>query len=105
MLKIKTWILVLILWLPASSWSSDVHVALDVHVNTTEQKITGTARLKSDTDKKINLSVENLRVLKVDGTAVTTAAGKSISVIVQNGKEVFISYEALFIDKKNNVRI
>ncbi len=102
MLKMKTWILALVVWLPTAGWSADLHVALDIRVKTTERKITGTFRLKADADKTIHLSVENLEVLKVDGSAVKDATGKSISLTVQNGKEVFISYEALFVDNQNN---
>ncbi len=102
MLKMKTWILALVVWLPTAGWSADLHVALDIRVKTTERKITGTVRLKAGADKTIHLSVENLELLKVDGSAVKDAAGKSISLTVQNGKEVFISYEALFVDNQNN---
>ncbi len=103
MLNINRWILVMILWLPAYGWSSDLRFELDVDVSVTERKITGTARLKADANKKVNLSVENLRKLKVDGIAVSDAGGKSISLTVQNDKETLISYEALFLDKKNNI--
>ena len=62
--------------LPATAWSADLHYALDVKINTSEQKISGIARLISDADTKITLSVLNLRKLKVDGKAV--AADESI---------------------------
>jgi uncharacterized iron-regulated protein len=86
--------------LPATAWSADLHYALDVKINTSEQKISGIARLISDADTKITLSVLNLRKLKVDGKAV--AADESISLTVLSSKETLISYEALFTDNKAN---
>ena len=38
--------------LPATAWSADLHYALDVKINTSEQKISGIARLISDADTK-----------------------------------------------------
>jgi uncharacterized iron-regulated protein len=86
--------------LPATTWSADMHYALDVKINTSEQKISGIARLIADSDKKITLSVLNLSKLKVDGKAV--AADESISITVLSSKETLISYEALFTDNKAN---
>ena len=86
--------------LPATTWSADLHYALDVKINTSEQKIYGIVRLIANADKRITLSVLNLRNLKVDGRAV--AAGESINLKVLRSKETIISYEALFTDNKTN---
>jgi uncharacterized iron-regulated protein len=95
-------IMVLLVFLPSTALGANLHYALDVQINTEEKKITGTAWLKTDTNKKIGLSVRNLRNLKVEGTPVTTAADKRISVTCQSGKETMISYEALFVDEETN---
>ncbi len=102
MLKVKIWLLAVMLCLPVAGWSADLHLALDVHVNTTEGKITGSVQLKADADSKIDLSVENLRGLKIDGNPLTEAVANRISLKVQKNKAVFISYEARIINQNNN---
>ena len=98
----------LIVCLPATGWSANLHYALDVQINTNERKITGTARIKAYDDIKIGLYVRNLRELKVDGSADVNTADDSINLTVQGDKEIIISYEAMFnetganfIDKEN----
>ena len=98
----------LIVCLPATGWSANLHYALDVQINTNERKITGTARIKAYDDIKIGLCVRNLRELKVDGSADVNTADDSINLTVQGDKEIIISYEAMFnetganfIDKEN----
>ena len=59
----KKWFFVLMICLPVTAWSANVKYTLDVQVNTGEQKITGIARLKADADIKLDLSVQNLKVL------------------------------------------
>ena len=98
----KRMIFVSLVCLPVTAWSANLQYALDVKINTSEQKITCTARLKADAEKKINLSVGNLRKLKVDGNDVNTVANENISLTVQKNKEIIISYEALITDKETN---
>ncbi|MEA1946386.1 MAG: ChaN family lipoprotein [Thermodesulfobacteriota bacterium] len=92
----------LIVFLPATGWSANFHYALDVQINTHERKITGTARIKAYTDIKIGLCVRNLHELKVDGVANVTAADDNINLSVPGGKEIIISYKALFNQKGTN---
>jgi len=68
---------------------------LDVKVNTAEQKITGIARLKADADIKLDLSVQNLKVLNLDGGDIANATGDILHLSLQSGKEIKIRYEAL----------
>jgi len=98
----KKLIIILLVLMPITAWSANLHYALDVKINTSERKITGIARLKADTDKKISLSVRNLSRLKVDGSAITHAADEQIDLLLTGGKETRISYEALFTDKEIN---
>jgi uncharacterized iron-regulated protein len=99
---IKKLILVLLVCLPMKSWSANLHYALDVKINLKEHKITGSARLKSDTDNSVVLSVRNLGKLKVDGNAKFTAADESIHLTLLKGKATQITYEALFSNAKAN---
>ncbi len=92
----------LIVCLPATAWSAHLHYALDVQINPHERKITGTARINAYADIKIALCIRNLRELKVDGVADVTTADDSINLCVQAGKEIIISYEALFNQKGTN---
>ncbi len=98
----------MIVCLPTTGWSANLHYALDVQINTNERKITGTARIKAYVDINIDLCVRNLRELKVDGGTDINAVDDSINLTVKGGKEIIISYEALFnqkginfIDKEN----
>jgi len=98
----------LIVCLPATGWSADLHYVLDVQISTDERKIIGTARIKAYADIKIDLCIRNLRELKVNGSADVNTADDSIHLTVQGDKEIIISYEAMvnktganFIDKEN----
>ena len=93
---------VLIVCFPATGWSAHLHYALGVQIIPHERKITGTARIKAYADMKINLNVRKLRELNVDGVAKVTSADGSINLSVQAGKEIIISYEALFNQKGTN---
>jgi aminopeptidase N len=92
----------LIACFPATGWSAHLQYALGVQITPRERKITGTARIQAYADMKINLSVHNLRELNVDGVANVTTADDSINLSVQAGKEIIISYEALFNQKGAN---
>ncbi len=94
--------MVFLVFLPVISHGATLYYALDVQVNTSEQQITATAHLKSDTNNIIKLSVRNLRNLKVDDKVVSAAADESINLTLQTGKERRISYDAVFADKNIN---
>lgn len=98
----KKLIVVLLVLMPITAWSANLHYALDVQINTSKRKITGIVRLKAEADKKIRLSVRNLSELKVDGNAVIRTADEKIDLLLSAGKETRISYEAFFIDKETN---
>lgn len=104
----KKLILMLIIFSPATGWSAGLHYALKIQVNTAENKITGTARLKSDAKRQIVLSVTNLYNLKVNDRTAAVDNDENIRLTIRNGKETIISYEARFtnnetgfIDKEN----
>ena len=94
----KKLLLVLMIFLPVTAWSADMKYTLDVQINTAEQKITGIARLKADVDIKLNLSVQNLKVLNLDGSDIADATGDILHLSLLSGKEIKIQYEA-FINK------
>jgi uncharacterized iron-regulated protein len=98
----KKLILVLLVCLPATAWSANLHYVLDVKIDPTEKKIRGIARLKADVSKKIGLSVRNLRKLKVDGKSITAPADEGIILVVKSGEETLISFEAQFVDRGIN---
>jgi len=81
----------LIVSLPATGWSANLHYALGVQINTHERKITGTARIKAYADIKIGLCVRNLHKLKVDGSAEVNTADDSINLTVQDGQKITIT--------------
>ena len=99
----KKIVIVLIVCMPVTVWSGNLHYALDIQINTSEQEIIGTARLKSDTDKKIGLSIRNLREIKVNGSPVNNTADERINLTVQRGEEIIIRYSASFADKGMNL--
>ncbi|KKK72597.1 hypothetical protein LCGC14_2902280, partial [marine sediment metagenome] len=98
----KKLIIVLLVLMPITAWSANLHYTLDVQINTSKRKITGIARLKAEADKKIRLSIRNLSELKVDGNAVIRTADEKIDLLLSGGKETRISYEVLFTDKETN---
>ena len=98
----RTLVFLLIVCFPATGWSAHLQYALGVQISPHEGKITGTARITAYADMKLNLSVRNLRELNVDGVANVTTAHGSMNLSVQAGKEIIISYEALFTQKGTN---
>jgi len=92
----------LIVCLPATVWSANLHYALSVQINPHERKIIGTARIKAYADMKINLMVRNLHQLKVEGSTDITTSHDSIYLTVQDGQKIIISYEAVFNPKGTN---
>jgi aminopeptidase N len=92
----------LIVCFPAAGWSAHLQYGLGVQITPHERKITGTAHIKAYADMKINLNVGNLHDLKVDGVPNVTTVDDSINLSVQAGKEIIISYEALFNQKGTN---
>ena len=102
----KKLLLVLMIFLPVTAWSANMTYMLDVQINTAEQTITGIARLKADADIKLDLSVQNLKVLNSDGNDIADETGDVLHLSLLSGKEIKIQYEAIinknrmnFIDK------
>ena len=75
---------------------------LDVQINTAEQKIIGIARLKADSDIKLDVSVRNLKGLKVNGKAIDNTADDHLGLSLQNDQEIIINYEARFNEEGTN---
>jgi aminopeptidase N len=98
----KKLLFVLMIFLPVTAWSANMKYTLDVQVNTAEQKITGIARLKADADIKLDLSVQNLKGLNLDGGDIANATGDILHLSLQSGKEVKIRYEALINESRIN---
>ena len=98
----KKMLFVLMICLPVTAWSANMKYMLDVQVNTAEQKITGFARLKADVDIKLDLFVQNLKILNLDGGDIANANGDILPVSLQSGKEIKIRYEALINEGRMN---
>jgi uncharacterized iron-regulated protein len=88
--------------LPATGWSANMKYTLDVKVNTVEKKIIGTARLKAVADIKLDLFVQNLKILKVVGSDIINSKDDILRLSLQSGTEIKISYEALHNESRNN---
>ncbi|UCD91134.1 MAG: hypothetical protein JSW04_06840, partial [Desulfobacterales bacterium] len=102
MTLIKIMMVIALICLPATAWCAHLKYDLDVNINTADDKVIGLARLRSDIDRQVRLSVFNLRRLKVDGHVVNTNSDQTISLTLSRGKDVVITYEALFNDKQVN---
>ena len=73
-----------------------------MQINAAEQKITGIARLKADADIKLDFSVQNLKILNLDGSDIAKATGDILHLSLQSGKEIKIRYEALINENRIN---
>ncbi len=94
---------ILMVLLPVSGWSAGLRYALDVQVNTAEQKIYGKARLSTDVETTIDLAVKNLLRLNVNGSAVKADIDKNITLRLGRGRDTIISYEAAFPESGPNL--
>ncbi len=92
---IKKLLPILLLLLPATSWSSELQYYLDVRIDTAHKKIAGIARLKSGSNLKIVLSVSGLQNLTIDGVSTSADTNSNITVDIKKGEETRIFYEAL----------
>ena len=92
---IKKLIPVLLLLLPATGWSSELQYYLDVSIDTDQKKIAGIARLKSDNNVKIVLSVSGLQNLTIDGVSTSADTNANITLNIKKGEETRIFYEAV----------
>jgi aminopeptidase N len=98
----KKWLFVLMICLPVTAWGANIKYSLDVQVNTAEQKITGIARLNADTDIKLDLFIQNLKILNLDVGNIADATGDIFHLSLQSGKEIQIRYEALINESRVN---
>jgi aminopeptidase N len=98
----KKLVFFLMMCLPATSWSANVQYALDVKVNTAEKKIIGIARLKANAEIKLDLSIQNLKILSTAGGDIVNSADDILHLSMQKGAEIKISYEALPNKNPNN---
>jgi len=102
MFMMRKIVFLLICCLPVTGWSANMKYTLDVQINTAEQKITGIARLKADADIKLDFSVQNLKVLNLDGGNIAKANGDILHLSLQSGKDIKIHYEALINESRIN---
>ncbi len=98
----KKLVFVLMMCLPVTSWSANVQYALDVKINTVEKKIIGFARLKANADVKLDLSVQNLKILNMAGGDIDNSTAGILHLSMSRGTEITISYEALPNKNRNN---
>ena len=96
MLMMRKIVFLFIVCLPVTVWSANLKYTLDVQINTAEQKIIGAARLKADADIKLDVSVQNLKGLKVNGKTIDNAVDDHLGLSLQNDQEIIINYEAYF---------
>jgi len=92
---IKKLIPLLLFLLPATGWSSELQYYLDVKIDSTQKKIAGIARLKSDNNVKIVLSVSGLQNLNIDGVSTSADTYGNINLNIKKGEETRILYEAV----------
>jgi aminopeptidase N len=104
----KKLVFFLMMCLPVTSWSANVQYALDVKINPAGKKVIGFARLKANADIKLDLSVKNLKILKMTGGDILNSMDGTLRLSMQRGAEITITYEVFpnknrnnFIDKDN----
>jgi aminopeptidase N len=102
MLMMRKIVFLFIVCLPVTVWSANLKYTLDVQINTAERKIIGAARLKADADIKLDVSVQNLKGLKVNGKTIDNAVDDHLGLSLQNDQEIIINYEARFNEEGTN---
>jgi len=101
--SIKRAVFIVLVCFPATGWCANLKYALDVNINTAENKIIGYARLTSNADLQLRLSVFDLQQLKIGTDAVNANDGNTVSLTIPKGKEIGISYEVPYNDNQANV--
>ncbi len=101
--SIKKAVFIFLVCFPVTGWCTNLKYTLDVNIDTVDNKIIGYARLTSDADLQIRLSVFDLKKLKIDAATANAGDHNTVSLTIQRGQEVVISYEALFSNNQANV--
>jgi uncharacterized iron-regulated protein len=103
MTLINSALLMVLLALPASGWCAQLKYGLSVVIHPVDGTLSGYARLASDVDLPIRLSVFDLQKLKINGTDAKPEGDKTVSLTIKKGQEVAVSYEALLSADRTNI--
>jgi len=97
-------ILTLLTLLPVNGWSADLRYKLDISVDTENQIIYGKARLNVKTNTSIELFIDRLLNMKINGEVLLGhKANKKISLMLKNDTETEITYEARFTGSESSL--
>ena len=87
-------ILLIIFIIPINVQGAEIDYALQVRIDTGQQKISGTADISADADTALILSVGNLYNVKVNGGAVARDLDHTVTLPLQKHRKTRVTYEA-----------
>ena len=98
--------------IPVTSLGAELTYVLDVSIDPLAKRLSGTAHLFDSQHREVQLAVQHLSNIRVNGERTAATADDSILVKVEKGRPTVIQYEAVFdgpsvgmpdgiIDKKN----
>ena len=93
---LKILIYLILLTIPVAGWGSELKYVLDVRIDPSTERLSGTANIYSSTPAETHLSVGNLSNIYVNGKPIAPAADGTIRVKLIKEKPTIIQYEAIF---------
>ena len=99
MLTIQKLILACLLIFPATGLCTDLRYALEVHIVPSKNMIAGTARISSQHDREITLSLANLTNITVHAGRVISQSKQTMVVKVAKDSETQISFQVFPTEK------
>jgi len=93
---LKNLIFLIMMVTPALAWGAELFYVLDVSIDTTMKRLSGTAHLSSGHAREVRLAINNLSNITVDGKQVPATSNGMITVGVGNGRSTVVRYDAVF---------
>jgi aminopeptidase N len=98
MQTIKNLLMTLIVLVPLSGWCADLQYKLAVDIDPTSQVISGTARLTSQRDLDLTVSIQNLRDVGLEPGFVVTRSEENLGFKLYKGVETQITFRVFAKD-------
>jgi uncharacterized iron-regulated protein len=94
-------ILLLLFLVPVPGWCSDLKYVLTAEIDPTNNIISGTARITSESNRNIILKIGHLRNVKTDPYAVLKQSAQLLEIKLLKNRSTQVSFQALTKDLQN----